>query len=615
MMSTQSSEPVWVSQIGPSPSSQRPSTTNPLSAAWSICHLRRARPIADGRCRHPATALRSANANHEGRDAHRGQRLEELAVRPGRHRRGHPRLSARARSTASRRPSRPRSRSSRDAYLGLDPPRRRAAAPADGPRRLLRRRPDPHGGRRRDRGRLLGHRRQGGRAAGPRAPRRPVPRPRPRLRQRLVPDRRARRRPSRSRPATVVAARLHGAQVRPVRGRVAGPGPPRGGPLDRHRARGARRGRPGRRPDDRGPQPLQRVDGAADRRPAGRVPAGLVRGAGPPLSSIGSMVEVARRSPVPIATGESFTSLGPVRRPAVARRRPHPPARAAYLGGLWRTRQVAAMADAHFAVVAPHNAQGPVCGAIAVQLGACIPNFYVQEIVRRVQRRLDARHRRPARPPGGRVRRGARRAGPRHRPRLGRAGRASVPAAAPHPAVQPRLGAPRRRAGRDGVDPQRSGDAGRLRAGRAHRGAGRRGPRRRRRARPDPRRARTGPRQPHRRAHRLQPRVRAAGRHRPRDPDRLPADRRRPRRARPGSTDGERDGFDLETDRPRSGTWLDYVAGTAWALGEAGHPRQGLRGVIASTAPDRMPACRPRQRSSWRRHGPCSTRPRRRSTR
>lgn len=37
------------------------------------------------------------------------------------------------------------------------------------------------------------------------------------------------------------------------------------------------------------------------------------------------------------------------------------------------------MADAHHAVVAPHNAQGPVCSAIAVTLGACTPNFYVQE--------------------------------------------------------------------------------------------------------------------------------------------------------------------------------------------------------------------------------------------
>ena len=48
---------------------------------------------------------------------------------------------------------------------------------------------------------------------------------------------------------------------------------------------------------------------------------------------------------------------------------------------------------------------------------------------------------------------------------------------------------------------------------------------------------------------------------------------------------GERDGFDLDKPRPRAGTWLDYVAGTAWALAEAGLPLTGLRGVVASTLP------------------------------
>jgi len=38
------------------------------------------------------------------------------------------------------------------------------------------------------------------------------------------------------------------------------------------------------------------------------------------------------------------------------------------------------MADAHFAVVAPHNAQGPVSTAICLQLAACTPNFFIQEI-------------------------------------------------------------------------------------------------------------------------------------------------------------------------------------------------------------------------------------------
>ncbi len=48
---------------------------------------------------------------------------------------------------------------------------------------------------------------------------------------------------------------------------------------------------------------------------------------------------------------------------------------------------------------------------------------------------------------------------------------------------------------------------------------------------------------------------------------------------------GERDGFELGRPRSKSGGWIDYVAGTAWALDEAGLPLTGLRGVIASTLP------------------------------
>ena len=33
---------------------------------------------------------------------------------------------------------------------------------------------------------------------------------------------------------------------------------------------------------------------------------------------------------------------------------------------------------------------------------------------------------------------------------------------------------------------------------------------------------------------------------------------------------GERDGFELDVPRARAGSWLDFVAGVAWALGEAG---------------------------------------------
>ncbi len=48
---------------------------------------------------------------------------------------------------------------------------------------------------------------------------------------------------------------------------------------------------------------------------------------------------------------------------------------------------------------------------------------------------------------------------------------------------------------------------------------------------------------------------------------------------------GERDGFDLDDVGPPRDSWVDYVAGTAWALTERNVRLRGLRGVIASTIP------------------------------
>jgi len=48
---------------------------------------------------------------------------------------------------------------------------------------------------------------------------------------------------------------------------------------------------------------------------------------------------------------------------------------------------------------------------------------------------------------------------------------------------------------------------------------------------------------------------------------------------------GERGALDLRALGPKRGTWLDYVAGTAWALREAGAETRGFRGVLTSTIP------------------------------
>jgi galactokinase len=64
----------------------------------------------------------------------------------------------------------------------------------------------------------------------------------------------------------------------------------------------------------------------------------------------------------------------------------------------------------------------------------------------------------------------------------------------------------------------------------------------------------------------------------------VPTDDRRVSLTRLG--DGDTASFELGDMRQKSGAWIDYVAGTAWALAEAGLPTVGLCGVIGSTLPE-----------------------------
>jgi len=96
--------------------------------------------------------------------------------------------------------------------------------------------------------------------------------------------------------------------------------------------------------------------------------------------NIPAMAEVARRSPVPIATGESLSSKHQfaelLKYECVNILQPEP----LNLGGLFATRKICDMVDAHYGVIAPHSAQGPVCSAACAQLNASIPNFFIHEI-------------------------------------------------------------------------------------------------------------------------------------------------------------------------------------------------------------------------------------------
>jgi len=99
-----------------------------------------------------------------------------------------------------------------------------------------------------------------------------------------------------------------------------------------------------------------------------------------PHTNIQALVEVARHSPVPVATGESFSTKQEfaelLKHDAVSILQPEP----LFLGGIYAARKIADMVDAHLGVIAPHSAQGPVCSAACVQLNASLPNFFIHEI-------------------------------------------------------------------------------------------------------------------------------------------------------------------------------------------------------------------------------------------
>ncbi len=97
-----------------------------------------------------------------------------------------------------------------------------------------------------------------------------------------------------------------------------------------------------------------------------------------PPTRIASMIEVAHRSPVPVACGEDYYS-----REQFSELLAHDAVSIVQLEpqhmGLTAARDVVGMAHAHNAVTAPHSAQGPICSLVCAHLNAASPNFYLHE--------------------------------------------------------------------------------------------------------------------------------------------------------------------------------------------------------------------------------------------
>jgi galactonate dehydratase len=98
-----------------------------------------------------------------------------------------------------------------------------------------------------------------------------------------------------------------------------------------------------------------------------------------PVENAAALARVARAIAIPVATGErlctKFAFQEILRLEAVDVIQPD----LCHAGGLTEVKKIAALAEAHYVQVAPHNASGPIGTAAAVHLDAAIPNFLIQE--------------------------------------------------------------------------------------------------------------------------------------------------------------------------------------------------------------------------------------------
>lgn len=95
--------------------------------------------------------------------------------------------------------------------------------------------------------------------------------------------------------------------------------------------------------------------------------------------NLDAMAQIAEKIHIPIATGERIHTIHEfemlLARGAVQYVRPD----VCMCGGLTHAKKIAALAEAHYVQVVPHNPLSPVSTVACVQLAACIPNFALQE--------------------------------------------------------------------------------------------------------------------------------------------------------------------------------------------------------------------------------------------
>jgi L-alanine-DL-glutamate epimerase-like enolase superfamily enzyme len=93
------------------------------------------------------------------------------------------------------------------------------------------------------------------------------------------------------------------------------------------------------------------------------------------------MARVARATSIPIATGERLTTKYEFARILATGAANILQMNLGRVGGLLEAKKVAALAEVHYAQIAPHLYCGPVVGAANIQIATCTPNFLILESI------------------------------------------------------------------------------------------------------------------------------------------------------------------------------------------------------------------------------------------
>jgi 2-dehydro-3-deoxyphosphogalactonate aldolase len=102
-----------------------------------------------------------------------------------------------------------------------------------------------------------------------------------------------------------------------------------------------------------------------------------------PPENMAALAEVARRTTIPVATGERLTTKFDFARLLEHRAAAIFNFDVGQVGGIGEAKKIASMAEAHYVQVAPHVYGGPLIAAAALQLSLCSPNFLIMEAVER----------------------------------------------------------------------------------------------------------------------------------------------------------------------------------------------------------------------------------------